>query len=464
MTDIWACSNCHSINRQRNSTCYKCGAKQEQASTDIANVRTEQAIVSRAVTPYRRSILRALVAAAFIVAYAVVSIVLLIESLAFSKFMRDQIPAILQGEITTFDQEMLRVMEPAVIPALLQTVFGIGALLFFAAWLSRVVMNIPALGGGTPNTTPTKAFIYPLIPFWNLLKTPPMIHNALYRLDPKAGGFFMVLVAWVGLVGSAIVGFFMGWWVNLRIATVATRSETLGDAIEVVEGAFDMQLIVDVVTTIMASIGAIVLVLIIFRIESRAAARDREIRKTAFAQRPEPGSVEARPGAVSWEGAAIAAAASSNDPANQARSEPVMVAGPLGFEPASAPTEDVSVRPVGSVEGVRPGPHPADDPASAEAPAPAVLQPAEPPGPAVPQPAGPRLHLRVEDDGSMIATLEGESEPITFDELPATAAALARADGSAVIATPSTLLDAGSPAERAAGILARAGVPTMVEA
>jgi hypothetical protein len=74
------------------------------------------------------------------------------------------------------------------------------------------------------------------------------------------------------------------------------------------------------------------------------------------------------------------------------------------------------------------------------------------------------LHLRVEDDGSMIATLEGESEPITFDELPATAAALARADGSAVIATPSTLLDAGSPAERAAGILARAGVPTMVEA
>ena len=301
MTDIWACSNCHSINRQRNATCYKCGAKQEGASAEIANVRTEQAIMSRAIAPYRRSILRALVASAFIVAYAVVSIVLLIESLAFSKFLRDQIPAIVQGEITTFNEEMLRAMEGAVIPGLLQTVFGIGALLFFAAWLSRVVMNIPALGGGMPNTTPTKAFIYPLIPFWNLLKTPPMIQNALYRLDPKAGGFFMVLVAWVGLVGSAIVGFFAGWWVNLRIATVATRAETVGDAIEVVEGAFDMQLIVDVVTTIMASVGAVVLVLIIFRIESRARARDREIRKTAFAPRPEPGSVEARPGAVSWE-------------------------------------------------------------------------------------------------------------------------------------------------------------------
>ena len=337
MTDIWACSNCHSINRQRNATCYKCGAKQEGASAEIANVRTEQAIVSRAIAPYRRSILRALVASAFIVAYAVVSIVLLIESLAFSKFLRDQIPAIIQGEITTFNEEMLRAMEGAVIPGLLQTVFGIGALLFFAAWLSRVVMNIPALGGGMPNTTPTKAFIYPLIPFWNLLKTPPIIHNALYRLDPKAGGFFMVLVAWVGLVGSAIVGFIAGWWVNLRIATVATRAETIGDAIEVVEGAFDMQLIVDVVTTIMAAIGAVVLVLIIFRIESRARARDREIRKAAFAPRPEPGSVEARPGGVSWEAAAVAAAASSNDPGSPASPAPVMVAGPLGIRAGNGP-------------------------------------------------------------------------------------------------------------------------------
>ena len=459
MTDIWACSNCHSINRQRNATCYKCGAKQEGASAEIANVRTEQAIVSRAIAPYRRSILRALVASAFIVGYAVVSIVLLIESLAISRFFRDQIPAMLQGEVDAVNQEMICLLESALVPALLQTVFGIGALLFFAAWLSRVVMNIPALGGGMPNTTPTKAFIYPLIPFWNLLKTPPIIHNALYRLDPKAGGFFMVLVAWVGLVGSAIVGFIAGWWVNLRIATVATRAETLGDAIEVVEGAFDMQLIVDVVTTIMAAIGAVVLVLIIFRIESRASARDREIRKTAFAPRPEPGSVEARPGAVSWEAAAVAAAASSADPASPAGTPaPAMVAGPLGFEPATAPTEDFSDRPIGSAGGVRPEPRPG------EAPTPDVLQAVETTAPAVPLPAGPRLHLRVEDDGSMIATLEGESEPITFDELPATAAALARADGSAVIATPSTLVDAGSPAERAAGILARAGVPTKVEA
>ena len=28
MTDIWVCSTCHSINRQRNDRCYKCGGPQ----------------------------------------------------------------------------------------------------------------------------------------------------------------------------------------------------------------------------------------------------------------------------------------------------------------------------------------------------------------------------------------------------------------------------------------------------
>ena len=48
-------------------------------------------------------------------------------------------------------------------------------------------------------------------------------------------------------------------------------------------------------------------------------------------------------------------------------------------------------------------------------------------------PTGPRLHLRVEGAKSMIATLDGESETISLNELRAAAAALARADGSAAI-------------------------------
>ena len=54
MTDIWVCGSCHSINRQRGKRCYKCGAAQEAAATgEMANLRQEQAIISRTVVAYR---------------------------------------------------------------------------------------------------------------------------------------------------------------------------------------------------------------------------------------------------------------------------------------------------------------------------------------------------------------------------------------------------------------------------
>ena len=133
------------------------------------------------------------------------TVVALFESLPAIQFLRTQIPSIMQGQVDS--AKILRLSAPAAIPTLLAGISGIAAFLLFAAWLSRVVMNVPALSNGTPDATPTKAFIYPLIPFWNLLKTPPMIQDALYRLDPRAGGFFMILVAWVGLVGSTIFSF-----------------------------------------------------------------------------------------------------------------------------------------------------------------------------------------------------------------------------------------------------------------
>ena len=84
----------------------------------------------------------------------------------------------------------------------------------------------------------------------------------------------------------------------------------------------------------------------------------------------------------------------------------------------------------------------------------------EPPGEAT---AGPQLHLRVESVSLMIATMDGESEPITLDELRVAAEALARANGSAVIATVGTSFGALSLAEQAFEVLEDAQVPTSVE-
>src|SRR5207244_13247908 len=41
-------------------------------------------------------------------------------------------------------------------------------LLFFGAWLGRVVSNVPALGGGIPGTSPWRAFVTTLVPGLNL--------------------------------------------------------------------------------------------------------------------------------------------------------------------------------------------------------------------------------------------------------------------------------------------------------
>jgi hypothetical protein len=280
MTDIWVCSTCHSINRQRVSRCYKCGASRDEATGEMEDLRVERAIQTRTVVPYRSSWLRALIASGFILAVAGLNLILLVLSYGLTAYVRDQLPTMVAGG--GIDETALAEHAAVlIIPGLLQFACGIGALLFFGAWLSRVVTNIPALGGGAPNTTPTKAFIYPLIPVLNLIKVPGMMQDALYRLDPKAGGFFMALLAWIGLVGSAIVSFLADLWVNLRIPSVLESAKTLDEAIAGVTDAYDIRLIVDEITTVMVAVGAVVLVVLIWRIEARAARRDREIRGAA---------------------------------------------------------------------------------------------------------------------------------------------------------------------------------------
>jgi Domain of unknown function (DUF4328) len=417
MTDIWVCSTCHSINRQRNDRCYKCGADQAQATGALADTRTERAIATRAFVPYRGSLLRFLIAGAFIIAVAVLGVIELNESLDAVRYLRDQIPVML-GTGVIDEAELARRSAGALIPALARTVCAIGALLFFAAWLSRVIANIPALGGGTPRATPTRAFIYPLIPVWNLFKTPPMIQEAMYRLDPKAGGLFMILLAWVGLVGSWIVSFVVGWWVNLRILSIAANAETLAEAIDQVQAAYDVQVIVEIITTLMVSAGALVLVVIMVRIESRARARNREIVAAVAGGRS---SIAASP--------AVDAA-----PKEMPSPAPAVVA-----PPAAVATPAVVATP-------------------ADAPAPGTAVDATSLG-ASPFGSGPRLDIVVGADG-ITASVDGSPpEPTTVDELRAAATALAAAGGTAIVTTRADGDAAASTAGAIMSALRAASVP-----
>jgi hypothetical protein len=146
-------------------------------------------------------------------------------------------------------------------------------LLFFALWLSRVVSNVPALGGGIPNTTPGRAFVYTLLPVVNLLKVPAMVQDVLYRLDPKGGGRFMVGIAWFGLVGSAIISFIAGWYLNLRTTFDTASAASPAKAMEALRPLLTASFLI--------AIGSLVLILLMVRIERRSRARDAEVRDAA---------------------------------------------------------------------------------------------------------------------------------------------------------------------------------------
>jgi hypothetical protein len=290
MNDIWVCSTCNSVNRQRSSSCYKCHASQDQATGAMSDHRIEAAVINRTAARYRSSWLLFVFASTMIATFAAFGIVLLIASFADVAWYREQIAAIVNGapiDQTALDARAARLADPG----LVRLGIGILALLAFGTWLSRVVSNIPVLGGGTPGTTPTKAFVYPLIPLWNLIKVPGMIQDALYRLDPQAGGFFMVLIAWIGLVGSWIVSFLAGWVLSAKLVGDLMDAETAKAAGMAVQGFFDASVAVDVITSVMVAAGAVVLIFVMARIERRARHRDAEIRTlTLSALPPLPGA------------------------------------------------------------------------------------------------------------------------------------------------------------------------------
>jgi hypothetical protein len=285
MTDIWVCGTCHSVNRQRDNRCYKCGARQAESSEPIPGegpgVRIQAAIANRAFRGYESSLPFAVIAALLIVALAILGVVILVANLGAEQAIRGQITAILNG--ASYDaQSLADQADPAAAAELARLIVLVAAVIAFGAWLSRVIANIPVLGGGLPSRSPMRAFIYTLIPIWNLIKVPGILQDALYRVEPRAGGFFMVAAAWFGLVGSWIVSFLGGWVIGIGLVNAVVSAPSRAAAVQALQGSIDQSFALDAVTSGMVVVGALILVLIIIRVERRCAARDAEVRATVL--------------------------------------------------------------------------------------------------------------------------------------------------------------------------------------
>jgi hypothetical protein len=281
MTDIWVCGNCHSINRQRSKSCYKCRAPQATAATDDgATHRQEQAIVMRTVVAYRPTAALGLATSMFLLGLAAVSVVAIVQELGLWTFFASQLDNLKASG--SFDESayQARLADSAQV-GLISLAVVVPALFFFAAWLSRVVSNVPALGGGIPDTSPGRAFIATLIPGLNLRTVPGVIQDVLYRLDPTGGGVFMVGIAWLGLVGSWILSWVAGKYIDLRLTFDIQNATSVDGFVERVRPLLTAAVVIDVVTGVLIAIGAVVLIMLMVRIERRSRTRDAEVRAVA---------------------------------------------------------------------------------------------------------------------------------------------------------------------------------------
>jgi hypothetical protein len=245
-------------------------------------LRVRTALETRAYVRYRSAWLRGFLASVLILVVVALGVMLIKVRIDMAAWLRPQADALFagarldEGAVTARLDEFTRlfVLQTALVPV---------AVLFFAAWLSRVVMNIPALGGGVPNTSPRRAFIYTLIPIVNLWKVPGIVQDAVYRVDPQGGGFFMVLLAWLGLVGSWIAGLVAQFVLGALMIEDLDRATTRMAMWQSFWRSFDLSMGVQVALDLLVAIGSVTLVVVIARVELRSHARDREIRQGAVA-------------------------------------------------------------------------------------------------------------------------------------------------------------------------------------
>lgn len=279
MLDIWVCSNCHSINRQRAPKCYKCGAPQQTAATgEGEGMRLERAIQARIVSTYRSAAPLALVASFLLLGMALMQVLLgqaFGRSLAAMTDLFTRIGASEPIDLAAIE-DAASIGDELLLP---NAIVFIAALVAFAGWLALSVANIPALGGGQLSTGPWRVFVSALIPGPSFLSVPRHVQNVLYRVDRRGGGVLIVAVAWVGLIGGWLLDRVAAAYFVTRVETSAFNATSVqafaAEAVEILKLAG----YVNLATTAMIGLGAVALVVTIIRVELRAAARDREVEQ-----------------------------------------------------------------------------------------------------------------------------------------------------------------------------------------
>jgi uncharacterized protein DUF4328 len=131
---------------------------------------------------------------------------------------------------------------------LAQFVLLVGTAIAFLAWLSRIVENIPRLGGGQPLASPRAAIGWWFVPFANLVQPFRIVADAYRRLAPAkpAPGLWLVTLWWLLWVVGNLVG-------NVALRVVLQENPTIAD----LRREFLAYAVSDVLTAVAAALAVV---------------------------------------------------------------------------------------------------------------------------------------------------------------------------------------------------------------
>jgi hypothetical protein len=195
-SEYWACSVCRSMNPLRSGRCYSC-----QTPREVAGVKPgEIPVMGTLPPPVVTSTFRSAEGRAVTLTIATVLFILVTGVSLWMLWNINNLRA--AGESTSANELLLRRAPILVLSPLL----GIVALVSYAAWISRVVENLPALGLGYSRVSPTMAFFEPLIPGVNLYSLPARAGEVVAKLEGNGRGMALIGLGWLLGFGPLVVG------------------------------------------------------------------------------------------------------------------------------------------------------------------------------------------------------------------------------------------------------------------
>ena len=197
--EFWACRVCKSINSRRSNRCYSCHTPRDAAEIKPQDMPTVGAMPPVVHTgTYRSTEMRAVM--------VTLATIIFIMGTFITTYLLWQVGSLRNAGQRAASDDLFDTVTPLLplVPAL-----GVVAILAYAAWISRVVDNMPALGLGYSRVSPTFAFIEPLIPGFNVYALPARLGEVLNKLDRGGSGLPLLGLAWILFVGPVAVAAFL---------------------------------------------------------------------------------------------------------------------------------------------------------------------------------------------------------------------------------------------------------------